>query len=356
MNDADSFKQRPLPKTFILELTQRCNNRCQYCYTPWGAPALQYRRHSSGELSTAQLKNIIAKLQDEAAPQVIGISGGEPLLRQDLPELLAYIRGQGIAPLLITNGALMSHEIARVITEYKSSCEITLLSFRSEIHDALAGRRGARDEAIHGIANLVVAGARPVAVFVATRLNYMDLYRTAELAITLGASVVSYNRLNLGAHNLPLADRLLPTPEMIRENLDMLEALAEKYGVPVTIGVVIEPCVVDVRNYKHLHFGWCPLAGEGSYFTIDPQGNIRICNHSPTILGNIRRDHFPDIYYKHPYVRLFRDTWPVECQNCDPELKALCGGGCKAAAEQCYRDLQHVDPFVTISLGEKAES
>ncbi len=353
MSEVDSFQERPLPKSFILELTQRCNNVCQYCYTAWSAPALHYRQRSHGELSTGQVKNIIAKLQDEAAPKIIGISGGEPSLREDLPELLAFIRRRGMAPYLITNGTLMTHELAQVIAEYKSTCEITLLSFRPEIHDALAGRRGARDEAIHGIANLVVAGARPAAVFVATRLNYMDLYRTAELAITLGAAAVSYNRINLGAHNLPLAGRLLPTPAMIRENLDMLEALAEKYGVPVFIGVVIEPCVVDVRSYKHLQFGWCPLAGEGSYFTIDPQGNIRICNHSPTILGNIRRDHFPDIYYHHPYVSLFRETWPVECLDCDPDLKALCGGGCKAAAEQCCGGLEHVDPFVSISLGEK---
>lgn len=351
-----SFDQRPLPKSFILELTQRCNNACQHCYTAWGAPALAYRQRSRGELPTAAMKEIISKLHEEASPQVIGISGGEPLMREDLPELLAFIRQRGIAPYLITNGTLLTPEIAKAIKENKSSCEITLLSIRPEIHDALAGRRGARDEAIHGIANLVVAGAQPVAVFVATRLNYMDLYRTAELAITLGAAAVSYNRLNLGAYNLPMADRLLPTPEMIRENLDMLDALAEKYGVPVTIGVVIEPCVVDCRKYERLQFGFCPLGGEGSYFTIDPQGYIRICNHSPTILGNIRTDHFPDIYYHHPYMQAFRETWPEECQDCPPDLKTLCSGGCKAAAEQCRGGLQHVDPFVSLSLGQRVEA
>lgn len=353
MGSTSTLDQRPLPKSFILELTQRCNNACQYCYTAWNAPALGYRQRSSGELPTAACKKIISRLQDEAAPQVIGISGGEPLLREDLPELLAFIRKRGITPYLITNGTLLTAEIARAIKDYKSACEITLLSFRPEIHDALAGRRGARDAAIQGMANLAVAGAQPVMVFVATRLNYMDLYRTAELGITLGAAAISYNRLNLGAYNYPMADRLLPTPSMIRENLDMLEALAEKYGVPVTIGVVIEPCVVDTRPYQHLQFGFCPQAGEGSYFTIDPQGNVRICNHSPTILGNLLHDSFTEIYYNHPYVHQFRQTWPVECQDCDPELKELCGGGCKAAAEQCRGGLEHVDPFVSISLGEE---
>jgi radical SAM protein with 4Fe4S-binding SPASM domain len=111
--------------------------------------------------------------------------------------------------------------------------------------------------------------------------------------------------------------------------------------------------VVDCRKYERLQFGFCPLGGEGSYFTIDPQGYVRICNHSPTILGNILTDHFPDIYYHHPYVQEFRETWPEECQNCPPDLKTLCGGGCKAAAEQCRGGLQHVDPFVSLSLGQR---
>jgi radical SAM protein with 4Fe4S-binding SPASM domain len=136
---------------------------------------------------------------------------------------------------------------------------------------------------------------------------------------------------------------------MVEENLDMLEEAATKYGLPIGVSVVIEPCVVDVRKYERVHFGWCPLAGEDSYFTIDPAGNIRICNHSPTVLGNIQRDSFADIYYHHPYVRDFREMWPEECVDCPAELKQLCRGGCKAAAEQCYGTLSRVDPFVTLN-------
>ena len=349
MSDLLDIKVRGIPDHFILELTQRCNNRCLYCYTAWGAPRLNYNPNNQGEMSTREVKNVIAKLQDETGLKTIGLSGGEPLLREDVPDLLSYIRRRGIAPYLITNATLLNKEAAQAIANAKSGCEITLLSFRPEVHDMLAGRRGARDQAIAGITNLAAAGIPPAVVFVATKINYMDLYRTAELAVTVGAAALSYNRLNLGAHNLQFADRLLPSPSMIRENLDMLESLAEKYGVPIAAAVVIEPCVVDVRKYKHIQFGWCPLCSESSYFAIDPVGNVRICNHSPTILGNIRSQSFLDIYFQHPYLQVFRETWALECQDCDPELKRLCGGGCKAAAEQCYGNLEHVDPFVTIS-------
>jgi len=158
-----------------------------------------------------------------------------------------------------------------------------------------------------------------------------------------------YNRINLAAHSLSYSDQLLPTPEMIRENLESLEALGEEYGLMTAASVVIEPCVVPLRKYKHVLLGWCPSGGEDSYFTIDPDGNIRICNHSPIILGNIRHDHLRDIYNNHPYVQNFRTALPEECESCNPEMKNLCRGGCKAAAEQCYGTSRRVDPFVTLS-------
>lgn len=307
-----------------------------------------YDRHCQGEMSTAEIEEIIAKLQDEAPVENIALSGGEPLLREDLPEILSFIRNRGIASVVITNGTLLTGERVAA-TMVGGVYEVTLLSYRHDVHDQLAGRRGAWDAAIDGMANVRQAGGNLVAVFVATKLNYMDLIKTAELVIALGAYGLMYNRMNLGAHNMRYADQLLPTPAMIQENLDMLEELGEKYGLAIAVSVVIEPCVVDIGKYEHIHFGWCPLTGEDSYFTIDPVGNVRICNHSPVIVGNIKRDHFADIYYNHPYVRSFHDTWPVECTDCDPELKGICRGGCKAAAEQCYGTLARVDPFVTLS-------
>ncbi len=345
---SDSVEARPLPKYFVVELTQRCNHRCQYCYTAWSAPDLGYNQHNQVEMSTEEIEAVVVKLQDEAPVESIALSGGEPTLREDLPEILSFIQSRNITPILITNGTLLTEERVAA-TLVGGTYEVSLLSFRREVHDQLVGRSGAWEAAIKGMANIRRAGGNLAAVFIAHKLNYMDLYKTAELAIAMGAYVLMYNRLNLGAHNMQFAEQLLPTPAMIQENLDMLEEIGAQYRLPISVSVVIEPCVIDVRKYENIGFGWCPLAGENAYFTIDPFGNIRICNHSPVILGNIKQDSFRDIYYKHPYVHAFRDTWPVECADCDPELKEMCGGGCKAAAEQCYNSLTHVDPFVTLS-------
>jgi radical SAM protein with 4Fe4S-binding SPASM domain len=341
----DSFDARPLPHTFVLELTRRCNNHCRYCYTVWGSPDLGYPNHNQGEMSTAEIMTVIARLQDECSVHTIGLSGGEPLLRKDLPDILTYIRGRGLASVIITNGTLLTPERVAA-TLIGGHYEVSLLSFRPEVHDYLAGRPGAWDEAVDGMINVVQAGGNLIAGFIATRLNTKDLYSTVELALAIGATGIMYNRMNVGRHNMRYTRELLPTPGMIERNLDALDELARIYEVPIAVSVVCEPCVVNMQKYQRLHFGWCPLVGENSYFTIDPVGNLRICNHSPVILGNILHDSFSDIYYHHPYVRQFAEELPLECEGCQHELKHLCQGGCKAAGEQCYGTLQRVDPFV----------
>lgn len=342
----DNFESRRLPKTFILELTQRCNNRCLYCYTPWNGQCGDYGKNCQNEMSTEEIKDIIVKLQNETGADNIGLSGGEPTLREDLPEILNFLKERGISANVITNGTLLTDELVSKIAD-KCLFEITLLSYRRDIHDRLAGRVGAWDEAVKGMARVKRADGTPIAVFVATKLNYMDLPTTIDLAIALGAKGLMYNRLNISAHNLRYAEELLPTQEMIQRNLDSLENLGKEYGLPIAASVVIEPCVVDIERYQHVNICWCPLAGEESYFTIDPAGNIRICNHSPVILGDFRKNNFIDIYYNNPYVRAIRSL-PEECRDCNSKFRELCCGGCKASSEQCYGTMNRPDPFVKL--------
>jgi radical SAM protein with 4Fe4S-binding SPASM domain len=338
-----------LPKTFVLELTRRCNHRCLYCYTVWGTSATGYPKSPQPEMTATEIKKIIGSLQNEVPVENIALSGGEPLLREDLPEILTFIRDRGITPIIITNGTLLTKDRVAA-TMVGGSYEVSLHSYRSEVHDRLSGRQGAWGRVIDGMINIRQAGGNLVAAFVATKLNYMDLYQTAELSIALGSWGMLYNRINIGAYNMRHVEELLPTPVMIRENLDMLEDLGAKYHpFAISISIVIEPCVVDIRKYKHLHFGWCPKGGENSYFTIDPVGNVRTCNHSPVILGNLKQDSFTEIFYHHPYVCSFRQSMPAECMNCEPALQEICRGGCSAAAEQCYGTSSRVDPFVTLS-------
>jgi len=339
-----------LPQIYILELTRRCNHRCLYCYTVWGEPTLGYAPNgsSAGEMNTAETLALIDKLCNEAHPISIALSGGEPFMRVDLPDILNHIRQKDIVPVIITNGSMLTKERVTA-TMGDGSYQITLLSHKPVTHDHLAGRSGTWNAVIDGYLNVQRAGGNITSVFIATRENSPDLATTAQLAIALGANGIMYNRINLAAHNVRFASQLLPTRAMIQDNLETLERIAVDYKIPVVVSVPIEPCVIDVRPYTHLHFGWCPLAGEESYLTVDPVGNVRICNHSPMILGNLRTQSLAEIFFNNPYIENFRSTWPAECASCRPELKEMCRGGCRAAAEQCYGTLARVDPFVTLA-------
>jgi len=339
---------QPLPRTFVLELTRSCNHRCTHCYTVWDPPELGYDRHDGKTLSLAAWKKLIKRLHEEVPTlENIALSGGEPLLFDDLNDLVRFIVGRGLSLVIITNGTLLTRARLRELLAVGAYFEVPLLSHRPEIHDELTGKPGSWAAVVDNLANMIGLDGGWVCVFVATRKNYKDLPDTARLAIALGAEGLMYNRMNLGAGNIQRAKQLLPTPKMIRWNLRTLERLKDEVGLQSAASVVIEPCVVDINEFPNVHFGWCPLAGENSYFTIDPCGNVRICNHSPEVLGNLKDTKFTKIYLEHPYVKRFREELPEECRDCPPEWRNICRGGCKAAGEQCWGNPEKVDPFVT---------
>jgi len=339
------IESRRLPTTFALELTQRCNNRCGYCYNAWRAPDLDYPTVGAGEMSLAQIERAIAKLRSEVEVDIIALSGGEPTLRPDFTDIVDLIHSLGITTQIITNGTHLTESLVEA-TARGSIFQVSLLSWQAETHDRLTGHPGAWNAVVDGMQNVHLAGARLVAVFVATRENYRDLGPTVQLAMMLGAGSLLYNRINIGGANLRQPDVLSMTPAMVEDNLTVLEEIAAQTGLPIATGVVIEPCMVDVGRYPHIRHGWCALAGEDATPIIDPAGNIRVCEHSPTILGHIERDSIRDIFTAHPYVKTFRSTWPEECDGCEHPLRDLCRGGCRAAAEQAYGTLTKVDPFV----------
>lgn len=328
----------------MLEVTSACNLDCIYCYNVWKSPRCNYPR---GQLRLPDMIRVIDRLLDELPLESVAISGGEPFLRPDLPQIIAYLWSRRIRTVIITNGTLLTRERIEQ-TPGAENYELPLLSYRREVHDRLA-RREAFDRVIEGALNLRRLGERFAVAFIATRLNYSDLEKTLELAVALGAEGMLYNRMNVAAHNYPYLQMLLPSLEMIRENLDVLEDFAARYSFPISCSIPIQPCLIDTSQYKNIQFGFCPLGGENSYFTVDPMGNLRVCNHSSVILGNVLEDSFWDLY-RRPYVDEFKALMPASCLNCPAEIRDRCHGGCKAAAEECFGSFEAEEPFLACNL------
>lgn len=333
--------------SLVFEVTQRCNHACAHCYNAW-KNARPYP--AAGELDTAGTLAMLGKVLDESGARLISLSGGEPMLRKDIFEIAEYLAARSVAANLITNGSLVSEgAIARLVPDKVSVWELPLLSADRAVHDRMSGAPGAFDRVTMALANLKAARQRVVTVFVATRANIATWPETAELAFALGADGIMLNRFNPGGEGSRHIEELQASPEELTRVLDQAEAISEKYGIPISCSIAMPPCLFHTARYKHLTFGFCAAGTARAYYTIDPVGYLRPCNHSPTILGNVRERNFWDLVDSRA-ARDFTAARPEFCAGC--RLETTCLGGCKAAAEACCGDLQAMDPFLAAFAGQ----
>lgn len=113
--------------------------------------------------------------------------------------------------------------------------------------------------------------------------------------------------------------------------------------------VPIPPCVVDISKYPDIHFGWCPRGGDNAYYTVGTDGLLRPCNHSSTVLGDLRGEGFAEIISREK-CRLFWQRVPEFCKSCTHPLKNECMGGCRAAADEFYGSQDRADPICELTM------
>lgn len=334
---------KPRLQTLILEMTQDCDHACLYCYNPWRRDGARPESARPPTDAPALLAHVLAQVDCGH----VTLTGGEPLLCDDLAETVGFLSGRGVRVNLITNGhRLTDARAAELIQSGVSLFAVPLLSHRREVHDALCGAPGAFDAALAALARIRAHSGRAAVAFVATRLNIADLRDTLRLAFAFGVRGIQFNRFNPGGRGAAHLD-LLPTLEQVREALAVADATATQLGLTVAISIPIQPCLVDVDAYPNLNFGFCAAGTDRAYYTLDRAGNVRPCNHSDTVLGNVWERRFADIISGQAMAE-FAAAIPPFCQAC--RMRAACQGGCKAAARVCYGDLRAEEPFLHANL------
>ena len=327
-------------RSFVFEVTQRYNHDCLHCYNAWKNAA----PYPVGDLSTDETLEMLATMLEQTGAGLVSLSGGEPMLRRDIHQIVDFLCERRVQVNLITNGSLLDDSaIERLTPDRISVFEVPLLSSDREIHDRMSGRRGAFDDATLAMATLKAKGQRVVGVFVATRLNLPTWRETAEMAVALGLDGVMLNRFNPGGEGFRNLDLLQAPPEDVQQALDTAEEIAERYELPISCSIAMPPCLFDTARYDHLGFGFCAAGTDRAYYTLDPLGNVRPCNHSMTILGNIRRQDFATMAGG-PAMKAFMAARPPFCSGC--ALEMACQGGCKAAGEVCLGSPREMEPFL----------
>ena len=341
--------ERPERLTLTFEISRACNLNCQFCYNPWKIAGARGRKAAAAgvpdeaELPTERALRILGKAIDESGATEVTLSGGEPLLREDLADVIRFLKKKKAKVAVVTNGTLLTKEVAdRYISEGVDLFQVSLLSDRQDIHNELAGRESFH-KVIEGIINVRNLNGTVFTFFAGTSRNIATFRGALELNVLLGVKNVALGRFVPGGKGVSAWRRLLPDPESLQAALDSAGELAKRYPIAVTISTPILPCLVDLSKHENVTPGFCTVGRRVTFFTIDPVGNIKVCSHSSHSLGNILERPFGEIV-KGGFIREFVETVPEYCADC--EAVTVCGGGCRSSAHLLYGSFEEEDPYL----------
>lgn len=171
----------------LWEITARCNLRCKHClYFSDGAPACR-------DLSLEQIRTIIDAIAEDGRIKEIWLSGGEPMMRRDILDIIGAISEKGLVPSLSSNATLIDAGNApRLYERGIRYVHVSIDGIDAATHDSLRGVKGAFDKTLRGVEALREAGIAVGASFMATEESVDQLEQMADLAFELGISTVSF--------------------------------------------------------------------------------------------------------------------------------------------------------------------
>jgi radical SAM protein with 4Fe4S-binding SPASM domain len=284
------------------------------------------------------------RLMSQADVGTITFTGGEPLMAERFLELVLACRMRRRAVTIISNGNAGSPETYDTLVAMGvQRFQIPLLSPTPSIHDELTRRDGSWSRARESIEHLVAKSAMVTGVIVLTAMNRMVVGSTMAMLASLGVHHLMVNRFNIGGTGIGEAARLVLTRRELRESMLTVNARAQSLGIPVSSNVSVPHCVVEPREVRFIQLTSCGTCARDKPLTLDAGGDLRLCNHSPVVLGNIARSTIGELIGS-PYVARFHGTVPEPCRAC--RLYGECRGGCRAAAEQLGLPLEAGDPVL----------
>ena len=198
----------------VWNVTRRCNLRCVHCYA-------HAKDHAEAdELTTEQGKSLLDDLAAFGVPVVL-FSGGEPLVRQDLPELASYAVGRGMRAVISTNGTLITAPVARTLKEIGLSYVGISLDGMQEVNDRFRAVPGAFRSALDGIRNCQAAGIKVGLRFTINRFNVQEIPSIFQLIEEMDIPRVCFYHLVYAGRGSELVEQDLSLADS-RKTLDLI--------------------------------------------------------------------------------------------------------------------------------------
>jgi PqqA peptide cyclase len=338
--DEPAAPVRPGPPLWLLlELTYRCPLHCVFCYNPTDFAT------TGPELGTDDWIRVLREARALGAVQ-LGLSGGEPLARDDLETIVAEAHTLGFYINLITSGVGLTE--ARIGALKQAGLDHIQLSFQDssrELNDFLSSTR--TFELKSKVAALIRKYEYPMVLNVVLhRLNIDHVGEILELAEQMGAQYVELANTQYYGWAWLNRDRLLPSREQLRRAEETLERFRAKVGQKMKIFFVV-PDYFETRPKACMN-------GLGSVFlTVTPDGTALPCHAARMLPGltfpNVREADVKAIWYDSPGFNHFRgDAWMKEpCRSCPEKTKDF--GGCRCQAYLLTGDAANADPVCDLS-------
>lgn len=319
------------PYHMVWISTNACNARCSHCSS---ASA----KRLPNELTTEEAKSMFDQL---AAAGVfnVAISGGEPLTRKDIFEVIAHATSLGIRVGLGSNGTTINPKVVRKL--YALGIDRLQISMdgMETSHDELRKWPGLYQKVLKAIAMAIDGGLRVNVCFTLNRHNKTEVEACVAKAVELGVSRFNLSRFiptGRGQHDLDM-----PHHEW-RAVLTKFEHTMKKYAGQIQFSThLAQQILLEPKLSCHTGYIGCQAGiGQGC---IGPCGEVSPCVMLPAIVGNIRSQSFADIWTGSAELHKLRDRSNLKghCGTCS--FRENCGG-CRAVALAYHNDMYAQDP------------
>jgi pyrroloquinoline quinone biosynthesis protein E len=327
------------PTTLLAELTHRCPLHCPYCSNP-----IDLAR-SQSELSTDDWKRVFTQARELGALQ-LGLSGGEPLIRRDLEELVAHAHTLGFYQTLVTSAVGLTRDRAvKLKAAGLEHVQISIQDSDKEIAEKIAGTRSwdAKLQAAEWIKELDFAFTVNVVLH---RANLDHLEELIDIAGALGADRIELANTQYYGWAVLNRESLMPTRAQIERSETIVDRAVEKYRGKMQIIYVLPDYYSEFP--KPCQGGWGNF-----YLVVAPDGRTMPCHAASQIttltFDNVRDHSVGWIWEESSAFRAFRgDEWMKEpCRSCP--RKHVDFGGCRCQAFALTGDATRTDPVCTLT-------
>lgn len=321
--------------------TNRCNLQCSHCYQDAG-------EQKSAELTTQEAKKLIDEIA-RAGFKIMIFSGGEPLMRPDIYELVAYAVSKGLRAVFGTNGMLITEEVAQKLKDCGASAMgISLDSLDQEKHNRFRGHPEAFQRTVQGMKNCRKVGLPFQIHTTIMDWNRSEIDEILDFAVEMGAIAEYLFFLVPVGRGIDIEADAVESQEY--ENL-LHHIMQRQKTLPIPIKPTCAPQFTRVAMQEGVpldpRFTRGCLAGL-TYCIISPVGIVRPCAYMVEEAGDIRKEAFDEIWRSSPvFQKLRTKAYKGTCGKCG--YKDICGG-CRARAAYYHGgDLLEEDSYCAFS-------